>query len=99
MGTVLYNSEMFRLFQHEGKELTKEELLKEDTFNLGVSLLQFVCSFTEQELLCVRVGTSGEQEGRMKICEELDEAIPSARQKNFDKFAGALIEHLNPHFP
>ena len=54
LGTNLYLSERFQIAMREGDDLTKEQLLREDSFNLGVTLLQYVCSLTEEELMAVR---------------------------------------------
>ena len=83
IGTNLYSSEAFNITLRS-RDLTAEELLAEDTFHLGVTLLQFVCALTNEELDIVRYEQIEVPEGRLKrIVEEVDDTIPKARSKNF----------------
>ena len=67
---------------------------------MGVTLLQFVCALTMQELEIVRREQVEVPTGRLKgIIDEIDDTIPRARSKNFPKMADSLIEHLSPSFP
>ena len=99
LGTQLYISELFRIKLLEGKDMTNEQLLAEDVFNLGVTFLQYVCSLSENELIWVRSGSSDAIEGRLSFLEELEDKISNARTKRFDEFAIAVIERLNCDVP
>ena len=76
------------------------QLLAEDSFQFGLTLLQFVCALTNDELKLIRTEPLEIPEGRLKnLVEDISDNLINARSKNLPKFAEAVIKHLAPEFP
>ena len=98
-GTNMYCSEAFNITMRQ-RVLKPDELLAEDSFNLGVTILQFVCALTKAELDLVRYEQLEVPEGRLKkLVDDLEDEIPKARTKNFPKFAEGIMQSIVPDFP
>ena len=78
---------------------TKEEMLKEDTFKLGLILFRFICSLTKKELETIRFVPQELPEGRLKDIDKTTDKIPYARTRNLPKLVETIIQQLSPDFP
>ena len=95
----LYNSAVYSHRLNFGPGLLTEDLFYEDTFSLGITLLQFACSISQKDLLFLRVVPLGKEMPLADFARKLVIEITHCRDQNFPLYVKRIIEHLNPQFP